>query len=228
LLLDRKKIRKWAKWVALGLAIVFVLSFLFMGVGYGGAGFNVSAIFSGGCTETTVATVSDTKLAAYLATLDTDPDNLDALQGAASSYLAQNDYTSAALYLERVIEVDPTKKDVYLSLAQIYLRDDVNNYQAAAAVLNKATAVDPDNPDVFLALGIAQRALGNTAAAVMAWQKYLQLDPEGDSADAVRQELEEMTAESTTTTAAATSTTGASGTSSATSTTVSATTTTTE
>ncbi len=46
MLLDRKRINKWAKWVALFLAIIFAAGFLFVGVGYGGAGFNLSEIFT--------------------------------------------------------------------------------------------------------------------------------------------------------------------------------------
>ena len=46
MLLDRRRIKKWAKWVALFLAIVFAGGFLFLGVGYGGAGFNLSDAFS--------------------------------------------------------------------------------------------------------------------------------------------------------------------------------------
>jgi len=225
LLLDRKKIRRWAKWVALALAVVFVLSFLFMGVGYGGAGFNVSEIFSGGCTETTQVSPSQSELAGYLATLQANPNDLTALKGAADQYLLQQDYTNAAVYLERLLAVDPSQKTVYMDLAAIYLRSEVNDYKAAATVLNKATSVDPDNPEVYLALGIAQRGLGNTEAAVLAWQKYLQLDPDGDMADVVREQLDEMTSP-TTTTSASTSTTGPSSASSTTSTTLPATTTT--
>ena len=50
MLLDRKRINKWAKWVALFLAVVFAAGFLFMGVGYGGAGFNLSSLFTGNKT----------------------------------------------------------------------------------------------------------------------------------------------------------------------------------
>ena len=46
MLLDRRRIRKWAKWVALLLAVVFALSFLLLGVGYGGgAGLNIFDLF---------------------------------------------------------------------------------------------------------------------------------------------------------------------------------------
>jgi predicted Zn-dependent protease len=228
LLLDRRKIRKWAKWVALGLAIVFALSFLFLGVGYGGAGFNISEIFSGGCSEkSTQPQTQQEKLDAFLATLESNPYDVTALLGAAEIYQDIDDFTNAATKLEKVIEVDPTQTAIYIRLANIYMRSEVGDYESAVTVLNKATTADPGNPEVYLKLGSAQKQLGKIAAAVLAWQKYLQLDPNGSMAQTVRDELEELTAASTTTTVS-TSTTAAPTTTTAapTTTTASATTTT--
>ncbi len=238
MLLDRRKIRRWAKWVALGLAIIFALSFLFMGVGYGGAGFNISEIFSGGgCTETTEPTAADAELEGWLASLEADPDNTglmlkiadkyEALYNAGSGVDPQN-FDKATQYLDSALTVDPSLKDVYLRLAGLYLEYAQANaevgqsaqatqaYKDAARVLNKATSVDPENPQIYLDLGIAQRGAGELGAAILAWQKYLQLDPEGDRAAAIRSALEQMTAPSTTTTIPSTTTTSVSTTTTAT------------
>ena len=224
MLLDRKRIKKWAKWVALALAVVFALSFLFMGVGYGGgAGFNISELFTGGgCSSKTDTTEPDTaqeKLDAYEATLAANPKDTTTMLAIATLYqdlfqAGKGDGTEyaedAAAYLRMAIDVDPTLKDVYLRVANIYMNDvgTTAAYQAAVEVLNKATSVDPDNPDLYVKLGVAQKQLGNKSGAVMAWQKYLQLEPEGDYASAVKAEIAEMTA-TTTTTAASTTTTAA-------------------
>jgi cytochrome c-type biogenesis protein CcmH/NrfG len=214
LLLDRKRIKRWAKWVALALAIVFALSFLFMGVGYGGAGFDLSALFRGGDTNTTKPLTNEDKLNSLLQTLQADQNDTTTMLAIATLYEEMyrngegegNDYlVKAAAFMENAIDVDPTLKDVYIRLANLYLSEDFNSSEAAVAVLNKAASVDPTNPEVFLKLGIAQQSLGNKEAAVLAWQKYLELDPNGDMADVVREQLETLTA--TTTTAATTSTT---------------------
>jgi len=214
-LLDRKKIRRWAKWIALGLAIAFGASFLFMGVGYGGAGFNLSEIFSGrGCTESTEPEVTDTELDEKLAALEADPDNTDLMIEVAGLYerryspdsgTGTSSLQTAAEYLERALSTDPNLKEVYIELAEIYLQmaratSSVSAYKDAARVLNKATSIDPDNPDVYLYLGLAQRGAGEEGAAILAWQKYLDLDPNGSHAEDIRATLQEMTAPSTTTT----------------------------
>ncbi len=230
MLLDRKRIKRWTKWIALFLAIAFGGGFLFLGVGYGGAGFNVSDAFS--CANENTVSTADTpeaRIAAFEQRLQQDPNDVEALLGLATIYQNNGQLTAAAVYLEQVIVVDPSQKDVYMRLANIYLNNEVLDYQSAKTVLIKLTSVDPDNPDVYLKLGIAQRELGETEAAILAWQKYLQLDPNGDMADVVREQIETLSKKPTTTTAASgsTTTTGSGGTTSNSATTASTTTSTT-
>ena len=150
-----------------------------------------------------------------LATLAKNPKDITTMQALATAYLDINDATNSAKYLEQVIAVDPSQKDVYLRLAGIYMNT-LSNYTAAVTVLNKAQALDPENPDIYLQLGLAQRSLGNTSAAIMAWQKYLTLAPNGDQADAIRSAVATLAAQATTTTTAATTSTTAASTSSTT------------
>jgi tetratricopeptide (TPR) repeat protein len=222
LLLDRKKIRKWAKWVALLLAIIFGASFLFLGVGYGGAGFDLSSIFKGGSdTDTTEPQTDVDKLNGLLATLEANPEDTTTMLAAATLFedlyqAGQGDGTeylkNAAALLENAIAVDPSLKEVYLRVANLYMSDDLSAYQAAVTVLNKAASADPNNADVFLKLGTAQKNLGNKEAAVLAWQKYLELAPNGEMASVVKDQLEVLTATTTTTVAASTTTTVAAST----------------
>jgi cytochrome c-type biogenesis protein CcmH/NrfG len=201
LLLDRRRIKRWAKWIALFLAIAFGAGFLFLGVGYGGAGLNVSDAFS--CAnENTVATADtpEARIAAFEQRLQQDPNDVEALLGLATIYQNDGQLTVAAGYLEQVIVIDPSQKDIYLRLANIYLNNDVLDYDKAKTVLIKLTSLDPNNPDVYLKLGIAQRELGETEAAILAWQRYLQLDPNGDMADVIREQIDALSKKGTTTT----------------------------
>ena len=205
--------------MALVLAIVFAASFLFLGVGYGGAGFNISQIFNGGCSSTKTTssqgTTADQELAKYEAALKTNPNDTAALLGMANLFKSLYDQGAGtgnqyelleAQYLEKLIAADPSQKDIYMRLANIYLSKDVSDTASAVKVLNKATTVDPNNPDIYLKLGIAQQS-SNKTAAVLAYQKYLELLPSGDMADTVKQQIQSLTA-TTTTTAAAQASTG--------------------
>jgi tetratricopeptide (TPR) repeat protein len=234
-LLDRKKIRRWAKWVYLALIIVFLAGFLLLGIGYGGGGgFDITQIFNGGCDNSTTATttVSNSAVQKFLDTLKTDPTNTEAMLGIAAYYEGLFDDSqksntslanSAITYLKQALAADPTLKAVYLDLAGLYIdlaesTGTTSYYSDATAILNKATVVDPNNPEVYFALGKAQKALGNDGEAILAWQKFIELSPTDDRrAATIRGLLEQMMttttvapATTTTTVAAGTTTTAAS------------------
>lgn len=189
MLLDRKRINRWAKWVALGLAIVFGASFVFMGVGTG-IDIDWGSLFKGsGSSKTTSPSGPQERIAAYDATLATDPSNMDALLGAAADYSSLGQPLKAAEYLEKAAVAAPDNVDVWMRLATIYMSSDARDYSAAVRVLNQATLLDSNNAQAFLQLGAAERGAGNVNAAILAWNRYLQLEPTGDMADTVRSEL---------------------------------------
>ncbi len=206
MLLDRKRIRKWAKWVALGLAIAFAAGFLLIGVG-SGSGANVSEIFNSGCSSDNTAdtsTVGD-EVQGWLDGLKADPTNTALMLELADYYeglynASQNTSTesadSAVQYYEQALATDSSLKVVYVDLGQLFIK--LGRFADAARVLNQATVVDPENPDVYLYLGTAQKSAGNIGEAILAWQKYLELDPDSRQAGAIRTELETLMTTSTT------------------------------
>jgi cytochrome c-type biogenesis protein CcmH/NrfG len=207
-LLDRKRIDKWAKVVAAGMAIIFGLSFVFLGVG-SGLGFNISSLWSGGGSKSSaVSGGPEEKIKAYQEQLKTDPKNVNTLLAVATQYELQQAYPQAAQYLEQAAAAAPTRADIQLRLATIYLNQNVNDYKNAVRALNKATSLDPTNADAFLRLGVAERGANNPKGAVLAWTKYLELSPTGDMAQTIRTELTNMQAQTATATAGAATTTG--------------------
>ncbi len=206
MLLDRKRINRWAKWVALGLAIVFGASFVFMGVGTG-IDIDWGSLFTGsGSSKATSPSGPQERIAAYDATLATDPSNMDALLGAAADYSSLGQPLKAAEYLEKAAVAAPDNIDIWMRLADIYMSSDGRDYAAAVRVLNQATLLDSNNAQAFLQLGAAERGAGNVSAAILSWNRYLQLEPTGDMADTVRSELSAL---SPPTTSGATPTTDA-------------------
>ncbi len=199
--------------MALILAIIFCVGAVGLGVGYGTSNANVFAALScSNSNSTTDTTAASDRIAALLAAVTQNPKDLTSLQALASAYVDQNDYKNAAKYLELAITVDPTQKDIYLTLASLYMNKSYD-YAAALTVLNKAQKQFPDDPDIYLQLGLAQRSAGNTSAAILAWQKYLELAPNGDQASTIRDAIATMSAGATTTTSSATTSTTAASTS---------------
>ncbi len=191
MLLDRKRINRWAKWVSLGLAIVFGLSFVFMGVG---SGLNVdwSSLWDAFGSTSAAPQNPDSSVAEYEQALAADPNDLDALLGIATEYESLGQPLQAAPYLERATQLKPDDRELLMRLGEIYLLPDSLDYTAAVRVFNAATLLDSNDATGFLRLGVAERGAGNLSAAILAWNRYLALDPEGDLAETVRAELEAM------------------------------------
>lgn len=197
MLLDRRRINKWAKWVALALVIAFGIGFVALGVGTGN--FSIAELLHGNRDHSQAsAGSSEAAIAAYEATLAENPDDTDALLGIANEYRKLGLPLKEAEYVERLAVLQPGKGEFDQRLAVIYLNQDSLNYPAAVKALQRATALDPNDADAFLQLGVAERSMGNINGAILAWTRYLTLAPEGEMASTVRDAIEELKASSTT------------------------------
>lgn len=63
------------------------------------------------------------------------------------------------------------------------------NYRAAARRFETATKWNPGEAEAWLRLGESAEKLNDAAAMRRAFEKYLELDPKGKSADSVRRKL---------------------------------------
>ena len=200
MLLDRKRINKWAKWVALILAIVFAISFVALGVG-SGTGLNWSDLWgslSGNKSSSKAA--PDTpqgKIAALQTQLAADPTNADIMLGIATQYEDLKQPNMAIQYLEKAATIKPDDVLIWTRLGRIYLAADSLDYTSAVRVWSKASELDSTTPAVFLQLGVAERGAGNSKMAILAWNKYLELAPNGDMADTVKAQIAQMTSTTT-------------------------------
>lgn len=202
MLLDRKKINKWARVMAAILAVVFGLSFVALGVG-SGVNLNWSDLWNSiGSNNQSGPNTPEENIKAYTATLQTDPSNEVALLGMAAAYRQLQQPAKQAEYLEKLAIVKPTDASIQLQLAAIYMSAEARDYQAAIRVLNKATTLDPSNADGFLQLGSALRGAGDTNAALLAWNRYLELAPDGTMAETVKEQIALLTTSTTTVTTA--------------------------
>lgn len=198
MLLDRKKINRYAKVMAVVLVVVFGLSFVALGVG-SGVNLNWNDLWSSiGSKSQSGANTPEQNIKAYTATLQTDPTNEVALLGMATAYRQLQQPVKQAEYLEKLAAVKPTDASIQLQLATIYMSAEARDYQAAIRVLNKATTLDPSNAEAFLQLGSALRGAGDTKAAVLAWNRYLELAPNGTMAATVKEQLALLTTPPTT------------------------------
>lgn len=202
MLLDRKRVKFWQKWIFLGMAILMASFLVF---GYSGV--------LNGCQKTPAGQGSNTaasQLKALEAKLVANPNDLPTLLSLAQTYqtraqgdadLSQAmtiDFTKASQYYERWLtaqasDTGPTagqeRAAALSALATVYSelgRLDPANYTKAFNVYDQLTKLDPKNADYFFAMGRAANSAGDTRNAQLAFTKYLELAPDGANAGAVR------------------------------------------
>jgi tetratricopeptide (TPR) repeat protein len=93
-------------------------------------------------------------------------------------------------YYSRALEVDAKNADVRVDRAIAYHssgQDDV-----AKKELLRVTREKPEHKNAWLNLGVVNNQLGDRAGALAAWEHYLELDPQGEHAATVRQEIEAL------------------------------------
>ncbi|MBN1485953.1 MAG: tetratricopeptide repeat protein [Chloroflexia bacterium] len=145
----------------------------------------------------------DPQVAALLARLESNPDDLEALISLGNLYFEegvywwdQNDmgrsldaFERAAAYYESALRLEPDNADVRTDLGTMYyyqgqLRDSAEWLQAAVREWELALAYEPDKIETLYNLGIGYLALDQIEQARAMWQRVIEVAP--DSADAQR------------------------------------------
>jgi tetratricopeptide (TPR) repeat protein len=208
-LLDRRKVKFWQKIVFGGMAFLMAA---FLVVGYSGV--------LNGCTWLNSAESAtedlDQQIAKYQAAVKTDPQDATAwqnlgeqldyranqeVQGSAAQKAywvrAADAYTSADEILaeqkgkaakEQRLEVLSRLVDI-----QLFLQD----YEAATAVYGKITELKPKDAQSFFDMATIAINAGDTDTALLAFSRFLELDPESPDAPQVKAWIEENSPKST-------------------------------
>lgn len=200
MMLDRDKITFWTRLGAIVLAVIFVGSFVIMGVG-SNVNLNLLDLLGGssGAQEDQQQTTSSREqITQAQQELEEDPENPKIIRRLAGLYIQNGQTDEAAEVLERGREVAPDDPVIPLYLGQAYERDaqaqtDVEERQAAYEQAGDAYAaaagLQPEKPQAYLAAGQAYEQAGDKGRAIQYWNDYLELEPEGEQADAVKERI---------------------------------------
>jgi tetratricopeptide (TPR) repeat protein len=139
------KLRAHAKWMFVLLAVVFMTSFVFLGVGSGSSGLgdllqgNWSSFFSSS-SGSSAQVKKDRKR------IDTNPKDYAAYKDLASALAADNKLDEAITTLQQLKSLQPKDVDGLSQLAGLYLRKaDVARTEALAVQAEAATVVNPSS-----------------------------------------------------------------------------------
>ncbi|MCL4310341.1 MAG: tetratricopeptide repeat protein [Actinomycetota bacterium] len=192
MLLDRKKINRISRWFAIALATIFALSGILLGVG-SKVGGNIFA----GCAQSTPSADSQSSVgdreSYFLTQLKQNPKDTDAMLQLANLYAGSNvkRYQDAITWFNKYLQIVPNSAEVRLRMGSIYMTD-LNDPASAVKVLTDATKIDPGNADAYVQLGLAAKAALQNQVAIQAWNKYLQLQPNGSYAADIKNQINQL------------------------------------
>lgn len=206
MLLDRRRVKMWQKWV-FGFMALIMLGFLVM--------IPVSGnLACGGNSSAEDEIASD--IAKYEAALGADPQDVAALRGLGDTYVlranqqeqdsdAQKaDWRVAAQQYEKAVAVlaglkgaDARQQQVETleQLVDVYIF--AREYQEAAGVYARITSLKPNDAQAYFDWATVAINGGDTKTALLAFGKYLELDPDSSQAAAVKEWIEQNSPKST-------------------------------
>lgn len=199
MMLDRNKISFWTRIGAIALAMVFVGSFVFMGIGTN-VSYNLLDLLGGSGGKEEQKTGPEEQIARAQQELEGDPENPKLIRRLAGLYLESGQTDSAVEVLESGREVAPGDPVIPLYLGQAYERraqgmaDEEQRksaYEQAGDAYAAALKVR-ENPQAYLSAGAAYEQAGEKGKAIQYWNGYLKLEPEGEQADAVKERIEKL------------------------------------
>ena len=126
----------------------------------------------------------------YKQALQKNPKDVEALVGLGNLEFDSQQWAHAIDYYTRALDVDGKNADVRVDRAIAYHASGQND--TAKKELLRVTREQPEHKNAWLNLGVVSREMGDRATAVAAWERYLKLDPQGERAASIRQELQDL------------------------------------
>ncbi len=197
MMLDRDKLNFWVRFVAIGLAVVFVGTSVLFGIGSTVA-YSPMDLFGGGNDQQAGQTVnSGDQIQNARQELEQNPEDPNAIVSLAALYVQDSQLEEAEKVLEDGREAAPNEEDIPMILGEVYYRqaqaapseEQEELYGQAGDAYASATEIDKQNEDAYLAAGGAYDEANQPSEAIKYWNTYLELEPDGEQSEAVEERI---------------------------------------
>lgn len=197
MMMNRDRLGFWTRLVAIVLSVFFVGSFIFLGIG-GNVSYNLFEIWGGGDQQQAAQTTGpEDQIRAAEKELEENPDDPDAVRGLAAAYFQAGRYDDAEKVLQDGREKAKNDEEIRLFLGQVHEQQALvasdkqkkELYVKAGDAYAEAAEIEPKNEDAFLLAGQAYDQAGRKSEAIKYWNGYLELEPEGQEAKAVKERI---------------------------------------
>ena len=198
MMMNRDRIGFWVRLVSILLAVFFVGSFIFVGLGTN-VQYNLFDLI-GGSDQQQAEQTTDTQAQIEQAEkeLEENPEDPESVKELAALYYQDGRLEDAARVLENGREAAPEDAEIPILLGQVYSQqaqampeEEQKNdlYRKAGDAYAAAAETEPDDEDAYLLAGQAYDQAGEPAQAIKYYNGYLELEPEGDQTEAVKERI---------------------------------------
>src|SRR5215208_6112049 len=199
MMMNRDRLGFWVRLVSIVLAAFFLISFIFLGLGTN-ISYNLFEVLGNQDQQQKQADQApdpQEQIAEAEKALEKDPKDPENIKDLAVLYYTAGRYDDALQVLQRGREAAPKDEEIPALIGQIY------SQQAQAAKGEKqeellkeagdafaaSAEADPDNADAYLLAGQAYDQAGQPADAIEYYNGYLDLEPEGENAEQVKDRI---------------------------------------
>ena len=198
MMMNRERIGFWVRLVAILLAVFFIGSFIFVGLGTN-VNYNLFELIGGSDQQQGGQTTDpQEQIEQAERELEENPKDPEPIKQLAALYYQNGRYDEAVRVLEKGREVAPKDAEIPLLLGEVYSRqaqtaaDEKQRkelYEKAGDAYAAAAEIEPENEDAYLLAGGAYDQAGEPAQAIKYYNGYLDLEPEDEQAKAVEERI---------------------------------------
>jgi cytochrome c-type biogenesis protein CcmH/NrfG len=199
MMMNRERIGFWVRLVAILLSAVFLISFIFLGVGTN-IQYNVFDLFGNQDQQKQQQDQTpdpEQQIAAAEKDLKKDPKDPEKIKDLAYLYYTAGRYDDAIQVLQKGQEAAPNDEEIPALLGQIYSQQaqtatgkKKEELQVKAAdAFAASAAAQPDDADAYLLAGQAYDQAGQPAEAIKYYNEYLDRAPKGQDAARVKDRI---------------------------------------
>jgi tetratricopeptide (TPR) repeat protein len=200
-MMNRERIGFWVRLLSILLAVFFVGSFIFMGLGTN-VNYNLFELIGGSDQQQGGQTTdAQEQIEQVERELEENPKNLQAIKALAALYYQDGRLEEAARVLENGREVAPNDAEIAVLLGQVYSQqaqtaavERKELYGKAGDSYAAAAEIEPENEDAYLLAGQAYDQAGEPAEAIKYYNGYLDRAPKGKQAEAVEERISTLLA----------------------------------
>lgn len=199
MMMNRDRLSFWVRLVAIVLAAIFLISFIFLGIGTN-VSYNLFELIGNQDQQQQQADPApdpQEQIAEAEKALEKDPKDPEKIKDLAALYYTAGRYDDAIQVLHRGREVAPQDEEIPALIGQIYSQQaQAEEGEKQKELLKKAgdafaasAETEPDNADAYLLAGQAYDQAGQPADAIEYYNGYLDLEPKGENAEKVKDRI---------------------------------------